>query len=272
MLGAPRDVLPTGVFLASVVRRAELDSFLLAQWTAACVQHIEPHVHAEAHFMLITSGRYATTARGECASGGLLIFNPPGTSHQDHLETGGAFFTVTLAAQMSREGGADMLPAGPIQIATPGPHALMRRLLRELSQWETDSDLHAESLCHELIAATAGLPTPRAAPGWLHRAREYLDDAYAYSVSLAAVSRAVGVHPHHLTRAFRSFYSCTPGEYLRARRLDEAAQRLSGTGRRIADIALETGFGDQPHFSRRFGRAYGLSPVQYRRMTRGSQD
>ena len=69
MLGAPRDVLPTGVFLASVVRRAELDSFLLAQWTAACVQHIEPHVHAEAHFMLVTSGRYATTARGDCSSG-----------------------------------------------------------------------------------------------------------------------------------------------------------------------------------------------------------
>ena len=270
MSGSPRDVLPTGVFLASAVRRAECDSFLLAQWTATCSRHIEPHVHSEAHFMLVTSGRYATTARGESSSGSLLIFNPAGTSHQDHLETGGAFFTVTLPAQTSPEGVADMLPAGPIQIATPGPHALMRRLLRELSQWEADSDLHAESLCHELIAATAEPPTPRSAPGWLHRAREYLDDAYAHSVNLAAVSRVAGVHPHHLTRAFRSFYSCTPGEYLRARRLDQAAQRLSGTAQRIADIALETGFGDQPHFSRRFRRAYGSSPAQYRRMTHGS--
>jgi AraC family transcriptional regulator len=262
---AAKGVLPAGVFLASPARRAEVGSLVLAQWTASHARHIDPHTHADAHFMLVTSGRYATTARGESELPTLLIFNPAGTCHQDHLESGGAFFTVTLPAHMAEAVGR--LPDSPLQIGAPSPHAVARRMLRELVQWGDDSPLQAECLCHDLISATAGSRAPRTIPIWLGRVREYLNDNFAQPICLADLSRASGVHPHHLTRAFRRFYMCTPGDYLRRRRLDMAAQLLSGTGQGIASVAVETGFGDQPHLTRRFTASYGASPARYRRMT-----
>jgi AraC family transcriptional regulator len=266
--GAPSaaaGVLPPGVFLGAAARRAEVGPLVLAHWTVSCARHIEPHTHAEPHFMLVTSGRFATTAKGESDLPSLLIFNPAGTCHQDHLETGGAFFTVTLPPQ--RDDAVGGLPDDPVRISSPGPHAVARRMLRELAQWGEDSRLQVECLCHDLIASTARSAVPRAIPEWLGLVREYLDDNFAQPVCLTDLSRACGVHPHHLTRAFRKFYMCTPGDYLRRRRLDMAAQLLSGTDQGIASIAVETGFGDQPHLTRRFTESYGAPPARYRRMT-----
>ena len=261
-------MLPAGVFLASMGRRAQFESIVLAQWTAVGVRHIDPHTHADAHFMLVTSGRYATTARGESTAPSLLIFNPAGTSHQDHLESGGAFFTVTLPPAIAADDGVAALPAAPSQVGAPGPRAVMWRLQRELARWGQDSAFHAECLCHELIAVTGGARPLSSAPGWLRRVREYLDDNYPEPVALADLSRSVGVHPHHLTRAFRASYACTPGEYLRNRRLAFAAQRLSETDQPIVAVALATGFADQPHLTRRFRSAYGVAPGRYRHLTR----
>jgi AraC family transcriptional regulator len=78
----------------------------------------------------------------------------------------------------------------------------------------------------------------------------------------------LNVHPVYLTRCFRRHFGTTPGEYLRARRLREAAALLTQTDMCLAEIALEVGFADQPHFTHRFSDAYGISPGVYRRRTR----
>jgi AraC-like DNA-binding protein len=47
------------------------------------------------------------------------------------------------------------------------------------------------------------------------------------------------------------------------RRLDEGRAQLA-TGKRIVDIALDTGFADQAHFTRAFSAAFGVPPARYR--------
>ena len=56
----------------------------------------------------------------------------------------------------------------------------------------------------------------------------------------------------------------TPTAYLRTVRIQAARRLLSTTNRALADIAHETGFTDQSHFTRCFRETTGLTPGDYR--------
>ena len=262
-------VLQPGAYLAHPVGRAQAGGFSLGYWADNGSEPKGPHGHADAHFMLITSGRYETGACGEAGDGApLLIFNPPQTHHDDRFDGGGAFFTITVPESCWRSIDARRAPAGPARVAQPRARLLMRRVLREAADWSADSSPVAEALCWELLGQfEADEDAGSHPPAWLARACASLTDDYASHVDLAALSRALGIHPVHLTRSFRRHLRCTPGEYLRSQRLDRAAQLLTCGRKPIAEIAAQTGFADQSHLNRHFARAYGISPARYRRMT-----
>ena len=96
-------------------------------------------------------------------------------------------------------------------------------------------------------------------------ARELLDDRCGEAVRVTELARAAGVHPVHLARVFRQHLGCTPGEYLRRRRLERAAVLLRETARPLSDVALHCGFADQSHLAHAFRRHAGVSPGAYRR-------
>jgi len=259
--------LAPGAFLARRESCVETDELILGYWTASSAHHIGSHYHSNAHFMLVTSGSYATKADKTGSDGGdLLIFNPADTEHDDHLQTGGAFFTVTVRGRGFLEE-TRSLPTSPTTVNVPRSLSRMRLLLRELSGWGKDSNFVADSHAAELVAATQGPISSKACPAWLHRARNLLEECYREQLRLAGVAAAVDVHPVYLTRCFRTHFGTTPGEYLRARRLREAAALLTRTSMPIAELALEIGFADQAHLTHRFSAAYGISPGVYRRRT-----
>lgn len=65
-------------------------------------------------------------------------------------------------------------------------------------------------------------------------------------------------------RIFRSMVGDTLGNYLRGRKLTEAAQKLLNTDQKIIDIALEYQFKSQEAFSRAFKSHFGKTPKQVR--------
>jgi AraC family transcriptional regulator len=76
-----------------------------------------------------------------------------------------------------------------------------------------------------------------------------------------------GVHPTQLARAFRAFVGCTPGDLLRARRLEKAAKLLLNANLSLAQVAFDCGFSDQAQFTKAFRRNYGKTPGDYRRLS-----
>jgi AraC-like DNA-binding protein len=74
------------------------------------------------------------------------------------------------------------------------------------------------------------------------------------------------VHPGYLARAFRQHVGCSIGAYLRHLRLQRAIARLPGADETLSRISLESGFSDQPHFTRAFRRDVGMTPASLRRM------
>lgn len=256
-------------FIAKPRRVVSAGDFEVGHWTSNITTPLrEPHGHELAHFLLVISGEYFTTARGTpSALGTQLIYSPCDVYHEDRLVTGsGSFLTITFDAEAERLAGG--LPLEPVQVGDVRPQMLARRMARVLAGENRDA-LSLESLCLELVGFTAGAcPPDRRRGHWLEKARDALSDLSEPDLSLAELSEALGVHPVHLTRSFRKHFGCTPGEYRRARRLSVAAELLTRSDRSLAEIALDCGFTDQSHFSNQFTGAYGMSPGVYRQMTR----
>ena len=97
----------------------------------------------------------------------------------------------------------------------------------------------------------------------LERARALLEAEKLRVVTSVELEYATGLNRYELARQFRRMFGVSPYRYLLMRRLDEGKAQLA-TGKRIVDIALDTGFADQAHFTRAFSAAFGVPPARYR--------
>lgn len=75
----------------------------------------------------------------------------------------------------------------------------------------------------------------------------------------------VALSVSQFNRQFKKKFHTTPRSYLTRVRMNAACHLLVSSELPISDIALQTGFYDQSHFSNQFLRHRGISPSQYRR-------
>jgi AraC-like DNA-binding protein len=98
----------------------------------------------------------------------------------------------------------------------------------------------------------------------VRHAREHLRERWDQRVTLAELATVSGLSRFELVRRFREQNGITPHAFQTDLRVAHARQLLSG-GRAPAEVAAECGFADQPHLSRVFKRAVGVSPGRYAR-------
>ena len=99
----------------------------------------------------------------------------------------------------------------------------------------------------------------------------WIDDNAHEDINLAETARAAGISPFHFLRLFAATIGVTPHQYLIRSRLRRAAQRLSAEDTSVTDIAYDVGFADLSNFTRTFTRAVGVSPLKFRRASRGER-
>jgi AraC family transcriptional regulator len=269
-------VLPHDVFFGDLQLSRVLDGITVSHRIAnSPPEQLPVHTHTDAHFVLITSGDYVSSATGDAHPRTSLIYNPPGTKHRDHFSQGtGSFFTVSLSsARLSQLLETERLPHAAVHLRKERALGLTWALLMECVRWSSGSQLKAESLFLELLAETSdSSPSVRPSPPpWLLAACELIRDCPEKTPRVRDVAKSVGVHAVHLARAFRMFVGCTPGDLLRARRLEIAAAALMKSGNSLAEITLASGFSDQAQFTKAFHRTYGVTPGDYRQFSRNAR-
>ncbi|MBW0001129.1 MAG: helix-turn-helix transcriptional regulator [Verrucomicrobia bacterium] len=101
----------------------------------------------------------------------------------------------------------------------------------------------------------------------VERAVQLLEQRFRERVSTAEAARVAGLSRCHFLRAFRASVGVSPHEYLVQCRLRHARRliALDGGQRSLAEIAVEAGFSDQAHLTRRFRRAFGQTPGHWQR-------
>jgi AraC-like DNA-binding protein len=80
--------------------------------------------------------------------------------------------------------------------------------------------------------------------------------------SMAELERLAGLDRWTLARQFRAAFGTSPGRFRTMRQLDRVRRLLRG-GSPLAEAAIDAGFADQSHMSRRFKSAYGLTPAKW---------
>jgi AraC-like DNA-binding protein len=104
--------------------------------------------------------------------------------------------------------------------------------------------------------------------GWyaerVQAARERLDAEFDLDHNVSALARSIGMSAFHFTRVFTELVGRPPHRYLTERRLTAARDMLK-QGRKVTETCFACGYNNLSHFSRSFGRRFGVSPSRLAR-------
>lgn len=91
---------------------------------------------------------------------------------------------------------------------------------------------------------------------------DFLEENYMESITLNKLSELTGLNKYYLLRSFTKQKGITPYGYLESIRISKA-KKLLEQGIAPIDVAIQTGFTDQSHFTNFFKKFIGLTPKQY---------
>lgn len=91
---------------------------------------------------------------------------------------------------------------------------------------------------------------------------EYLENNYMKNITLNELSNLIRLNKYYLIRSFTKQKGISPYCYLEAVRIGRA-KKLLEQGISPMDVAFQTGFTDQSHFTNFFKKLIGLTPKQY---------
>ena len=98
----------------------------------------------------------------------------------------------------------------------------------------------------------------------LKKVFDHINAHSAEKLSVGAAARLVGMSAPQFMKNFKQVAGMTLVAYLNHVRLSTAARMLCETNDSIAEIANVTGFSDQSYFDKRFKRAFGCTPKDFR--------
>jgi len=141
---------------------------------------------------------------------------------------------------------------------------LLAELHRPLETLEQQELIFAFANC--LQQSTSGtVQHTRANYQAIKRVREYIDDmmsihsTLSVDISLDELAAISQYSKWQVTRDFRSLYGTTPYRYITVKRLQKA-KKLLELGLPLVQVAIDSGFADQSHFTRHFKQCFGTTP------------
>ena len=270
-----KDFLPLPFRSGDRIESAVVGNFKIVEAFHPPFSKLSPHAHQKANLTILMKGNFEETYRYNrqfCESASLLL-RPAGEIHADKFGKIGAHnISVEIdspkAEAIERE---TNLFSGKKQLRDIHFSLIGRKISRELKTNDTASFLALESLVLELFAKTLRdkikISQTQVIPDWLKRVEEFLRENLNQSVTLKELALVGNVHSVHLTRTFKKHFRSTPAEYMRKLRIERSMEQLSDPKISLSQIALDSGFADQSHFTRTFKKLTGMTPNQFRQVT-----
>lgn len=104
---------------------------------------------------------------------------------------------------------------------------------------------------------------PKRNPLWL--AETLISENLKHPFTAEELACRCGLSRRHFYRCFESEYGMPVNEFIRRRRLLQAAHDLSYTDHPLKEIADDAGFRNMSYFIRQFRKLYSVTPGQFRR-------
>ncbi|MEA2609042.1 MAG: hypothetical protein QOJ75_1285 [Chloroflexota bacterium] len=231
-----------------------------------------PHTHETWTVFIVDEGavRYDLDRHARDADEAMVSVLPPYVVHDGRPGASGGYHKRVLYLETS------LLPERLIGPAVDRPMLLDRLLRGEIATIHDllgciDDHLEAETrlgFVAERIGTALG-GTPPAMKEVEHdrlaeALRAFLDATLFEPVTMSRAAEAIGSGTTQLARAFSNTFGIPPHRYVTGRRLDAARDRIL-RGQPLADVAVEVGFVDQAHLTRRFKQFLGTTPGRFAR-------
>jgi AraC family transcriptional regulator len=98
----------------------------------------------------------------------------------------------------------------------------------------------------------------------LNLAMRYIEANLEGEIDFQKVSQLAGCSEYHFRRMFSFLSGMSLSEYIRRRRLSQAAMELSQSNVKVIDLAVQYGYDSPDSFSRAFQALHGLTPTEAR--------
>ena len=92
--------------------------------------------------------------------------------------------------------------------------------------------------------------------------QDYIESHIGEPITMSELAKKSGYSQWHAARIFKELTGTAPFDYIRARRLSDAAVRLAD-GAKVVDVAFDFVFGSHEGFTRAFSQQFGIAPKAY---------
>jgi len=262
--------LSLGEYFGQPVRRFRAHGLLLTENRFEPKKLIARHEHAYPHLTVVLKGGFDETydeATLACRRGMVLVV-PARCPHVDSVTADGAHsLSIELSrGRANRIGRESSLLSEPRILSSHSVFAAALTVYAEFRRGSAGSPLAMEHAVLGLLVAAIDETTVKPVevnPPWLDRVLDGLRSGGA-APRLTQLARIAGLHPTHLSRAFRQHMGCTLTEFSFGERLNRAASLIRESELSIAEVAADCGFSDHAHLTRAFRKRFGMPPSHYR--------
>jgi len=250
----------------------------------ACVIPRHEHIENFLHVVLEGSMPYEVLTRGKTfklhANSGTTFLLPRGTI--DEIRWGGPTHRIAAALHPSLLVNALDETAHEREVeltehwnlTDPNIMAVLVAMKTDLDAGSPAGRMYGESLANALavylltryaakprvpVVYRGGLPRYR-----LKRVIDYIDANLSGDLTLAQLAAVAGMSPHYFAELFRKSTGRAPHQYILARRIDLAKERLRDPRGSVLEAGLAAGFQNPSHFARAFRKWVGISPSAFR--------
>lgn len=236
----------------------------------AAGSRMRTHAHATASMSIVLTGMFRESHRRrvEMALPFSVSFMGADIAHEDEFGPCGAtLFQIHFDREFEllEERAAREALSGWTWVHT-GP--VVRQFVRLAHEARgADDELRSQCVIDVLAASANVSPLAGRAPPWLEQVREAIDDMHGWP-RVADLAAMAGVHRVYLARQFRRFYRCSVSDYIRSRRVQQAARAIPARRASLSEVAHMADFHDHAHMCRAFRKFTSLTPSGYRALVR----
>jgi AraC family transcriptional regulator len=291
--GAGRPIGPEVRLDIAAVRPATSD---LLGWTGLRAEHLTDPPDTEVdlppvthHWLFLNHRlardfaiRFAGQERTEQRPPGSISIIPAGTPSRWRWTGASESTHVLLEPQILARVAAEALDLNPDRVEIPPVFDLSHPAIRdvllavdgELKEGGPGGRLLAKSLgnvlaVHLLRHFCASGPADPRPGGVLSKPRlraviEHIHEHLDAELSLDHLAALAHMSPYHFARLFKKSTGLPPHQYVIARRVERAKELLRDRDPLpLAEVAVETGFSSQSHFTHHFKRCVGVTPRRF---------
>lgn len=261
-------ILTKGKYYGAMKYEHNYNGVILSEYNYL-IQKTDWHFHENPYLMYLLRGNLYDTnkkTKTNCTQGSLFFYNwdePHFNSKHSDFAKG---FHIEFERQWFKDKQLDFgLWEGSRLVQNPNLHHILAKLYFEFKCQDEYSEISVELLLFQLCEGIDSIQIIKTLdePLWINKLKEILHQN-SQNLSLNFLSKELGVHPAHISRAVPKYLKTTLGDYIRQHKIKNAISYLMNSNLSLTEITYLCGFSDQSHFIRLFKIYIGMTPKQYR--------